>query len=128
MNYGTEEFSDGKGRQRYGSPEFYKLLEEAAETHDKKSHDYASNSNPFGNYHFAGQMAALFAHSPQDMGFVGRLAEKIYRIANLESRGTEPENESIADTERDIFVITGLWLTSRRERRANRSNQKSETS
>jgi hypothetical protein len=109
---------------RHGSPEFYKLLEEAAEIHDKKSHDYATNSNPFGNYYFAGMVASLFAHSPQDMGFVGRLAEKIYRISVLESGGKEPKNESIADTERDIFVITGLWLTSRRERRATNGEPK----
>lgn len=88
-----------------------------AETHDKKSHDYASNDNPFGNYEFAGQMAVLFSHSSQDAGFVGRLAEKIYRLANLESSGKTPENESIADTERDIAVIAALWMASRRDKR-----------
>lgn len=113
---------------RHGSPQFYKLLEEAANIHDKKSHDYTKNNNPFGNYYFAGRVAALFAHSPQDMGFVGRLAEKIYRISVLESGGKEPKNESIDDTERDIFVITGLWITSRRERRAKRKLEKSKTS
>lgn len=97
-----------------------------AETHSKKSHDYASNKNPFGNYYFAGQMATLFAHSPQDAGFVGRLAEKIYRIASLEGSGKEPENETVQDTERDILVITGLWITSRRERRAKRSDKEPE--
>jgi len=110
---------------RNGSPEFYKLLEEMADTHDKKSHDYASNNNPYGNYLFAGQVATLFAHSSQDAGFVGRLAEKLYRIASLESTGKEPKNETIEDTEKDILVITALWITSRRERRAKRQNQDS---
>src|SRR5215471_19798023 len=96
-------------RVRNGSPTFYALLNEMADTHDSKSHDYASNDNPSGNYHFAGQLAVLFAHSPKDAGFIGRIGEKLYRLANLESGGKTPKNESVEDTERDICVITALW-------------------
>lgn len=103
---------------RHGSPTFYKMLEEMAETHDKKSHDYASDSNPSGNYHFAGQLSLLFAHESRDAGFVGRLGEKLYRLANLESSSKVPLNESIADTERDLCVIMVLWMADRRNRRA----------
>lgn len=106
--------------EKHGSKRFYDLLEEMAETHDKKSHDYASNANPYGNYYFAGQIAGLFSHSPQDAGFAGRLAEKIYRLANLESSGKETRNESVEDTERDIAVIAALWMASRRDRNAHR--------
>lgn len=104
---------------RHGSPTFYKLLKEMAELHDRKSHDYTANENPFGNYYFAGQMANLFSHSWRDAGFVGRMAEKIYRIANLEAQAKNPKNETIEDTERDILVIVTLWIASRRDRRAN---------
>lgn len=104
-------------RKRHGSPLFYKLLEEMADTHDKKSHDYANNDNPYGNYYFAGQVAAMFSHSPEDAGFAGRLAEKIYRIAVLTASGAQPKNESLEDTERDIAVISALWAASRRERK-----------
>ena len=111
-------------RDRCGSPEFYKILEEMAETHDRKSHDYASNKDPFANYHFAGKLALLFSHSEQDAGFVGRIAEKLYRLANLEKSQKTPLNESIEDTEKDICVIVALWMASRRERRkANQYNQ-----
>jgi hypothetical protein len=105
----------------HGSKTFYNLLREAAETHSAKSHDYASNESPYGNYHFAGWVAQLFKHSSHDMGFVGRIAEKIYRLANLESSNKPVKNESIEDTERDIFVITGLWMADRRDRRGNLS-------
>lgn len=105
-------------KPRNGSPTFYSLLEEMADTHDAKSHDYASNSNPSGNYHFAGQMATMFKHCAEDAGFVGRLAEKIYRLANLEGSGKVAKNESIADTEKDICVIVCLWMADRRDRRA----------
>lgn len=117
LAYGAEEYGDGKGRNRYGSPTFYAMLEEMAVTHDKKSHDYASNDNPVGNYHFAGKLAQLFAHSAEDAGFLGRLGEKYYRLANLESGDKTPANESIEDTERDIAVITVLWMADRRNRK-----------
>lgn len=119
MAYGAEEFPDGKGRQRHGAPEFYALLEKMAETHDKKSHDYASNDNPFGNYHFAGMLSKLF-DNPDDAGFIGRLGEKFYRLANLENAKKEVavKDEGVADTENDIAVITLLWIVDRRQRRA----------
>jgi hypothetical protein len=111
-------------RDRYGSPEFYKILGEMADIHDRKSHDYASDKDPFANYHFAGKLALLFSHSEQDAGFVGRIAEKLYRLANLEKSQKTPLNESIEDTEKDICVIVALWVASRRERRkANQYNQ-----
>jgi hypothetical protein len=114
------QFPDGKGYTRNGSPTFYDLLAEMAEIHDRKSHDYANNTNPYGNYHFAGLVANLFAHSPHDAGFAGRIAEKMYRLSVLESGQKIPKNESIDDTERDIATITALWMAARRDRRAGR--------
>ncbi len=107
--------------ERHGSATFYDLLERMGITHDKKSHDYASNDNPYGNYHFAGQVSSMFAHSPQDAGFAGRLAEKIYRLANLESSGKSAKNESVDDTEIDIAVITALWMADRIDRRLEKN-------
>jgi len=100
----------------HGSPSFYALLAEMRETHDKKSHDYAEDSNPYGNYEFAGSVAGLFAHSSDDAGFAGRLAEKIFRLSVLGKRQAQPRNESVADTERDIAVISCLWMASRRDK------------
>ena len=116
MFFGEEELGDGKGRTRHGSPIFYKLLEEMADTHDRKSHDYANDNNPFGNYHFAGMLSKLF-NNPDDAGFIGRIGEKLYRLANLENNRREAINESIADTEKDICVIVTLWMADRRDRR-----------
>lgn len=112
----TQEFSDGKGRPRNGNPLYYKLLEKMADTHDKKSHDYASNDNPMGNYHFAGMLGQLFEDS-KDAGFVARIGEKLYRLANLQNSGKTALNETIEDTEIDIAVITLLWMADRQSRR-----------
>lgn len=106
-----------KVTERKGSKDYYKLLDEMADLHEKKHHDYANDENPVGNYHFAGMVANLFSHSAQDAGFVGRIAEKIYRLATLEGGRKEPLNESVADTERDIAVIVVLWMADRRARR-----------
>jgi hypothetical protein len=108
---------ENQARQRNGSPIFYALLERMANTHDRKSHDYASNDDPYGNYHFAGQVSTLFAHSHEDAGFAGRVAEKLYRLANLESSQKIPSNESIEDTEVDVCTIVTLWMADRMDRR-----------
>jgi hypothetical protein len=107
--------------KRNGSPTFYALLADMAELHDRKSHDYANNTDPYGNYRFAGTIANMFSYSPLDAGLAGRLAEKIYRLSILEGSGKKPKNESIDDTEQDIAVITVLWIAARRDER-NRPN------
>lgn len=112
----TQRTDSDNGRLRNGSPLFYKLLEKMAETHDRKSHDYASNDNPSGNYHFAGMLSKLF-DNPDDAGFIGRIGEKLYRLANLENGGKIAKNESVEDTELDICVITTLWMADRLQRR-----------
>jgi hypothetical protein len=109
--------------KRNGSSEFYALLDEMGKLHDKKLHDYASNSDPFGNYYFAGKLSKLF-DNPDDSGFIGRLGEKLYRLANLENGNKVPANESIYDTETDICVIVTLWIASRRNRRYKDQNLK----
>ncbi len=114
---------EGPQRPRNGSPIFYALLDKMADVHDRKSHDYASNSDPSGNYHFAGKMSQLFKN-PDDAGFIGRIGEKLYRLANLENPTAEgiykqPRNESVEDTEDDLCVIMVLWMADRRNRRMN---------
>jgi hypothetical protein len=102
--------------KRHGSPIFYELLEKMSEIHSKKSHDYASNNDPYANYKFAGMMSKLF-DNPDDAGFIGRIGEKLYRLANLENNSKNPSNESVEDTELDIAVIVLLWISMRQDRR-----------
>jgi hypothetical protein len=113
----SEELHGEQGRTRHGSPGFYKLLEQMAELHDRKSHDYARDNDPFGNYEFAGLIANMFSSSPVDAGFSGRLAEKIYRLYVLQSENKIPKTDTIDDTERDIAVIATLWMAARRDKR-----------
>lgn len=111
---------DGSGsllmKIKNGSQTFYSFLEKAANVHDSKSHDYASNNDPFGNYRFAGELSKLFT-DPTDAGLIGRFGEKLYRLSNLEAKGVNPKNESIEDTELDMLVIIGLFAANRRDRK-----------
>lgn len=95
---------------------FHELLGRASQLHDKKSHDYASDDDRYGNYHFAGMLSKLFMN-PDDAGFVGRMGEKLYRLANLDNNSKAPLNESIEDTELDLIVIMVLWMADRQDRR-----------
>lgn len=95
---------------------FQDLLTRASDLHERKSHDYASKDNPYGNYYFAGMLSKLFSN-PDDAGFVGRIGEKLYRLANLDNNDLFPLNETIEDTELDLVVIMTLWMASRKERR-----------
>ena len=97
---------------------FYELLGRASDLYARKSHDYASEEEPYGNYYFAGMLSKLFMN-PDDAGFVGRMGEKLYRLANLENSSKAPLNETIEDTEMDLIVIMILWIASRRDKRNN---------
>lgn len=104
------------------SKTFYELLKEAGELHKLKSHDYASDEDPFANYKFAGQMSKLF-NDPDDAGFMGRIGEKLYRLANLENSGKVAKNETVEDTEIDLCVIMVLWMSMRKDRRRKWTDQ-----
>jgi hypothetical protein len=100
----------------YGSKTFYDLLKASGDLHSLKSHDYASDADPYANYKFAGMLSKLF-DNPDDSGFIGRIGEKLYRLANLENNKKEPKNETIEDTERDLCVLMILWMSMRKDRR-----------
>lgn len=119
--------TSGLGQPTYVDPEwrdkpdpkipiFTQLLHDMQHIHDKKKHDYTSNNDPYGNYRFAGKLSKLF-DNPDDAGFVGRIGEKLYRLANLDNSGKTAINETVEDTEVDICTIVVLWIASRKERR-----------
>lgn len=104
---------------RRGNLLFYQILEEAASIHEKKSHDYAINSDPMVNYRTAGMIAHKF-RDHTEAGLAGRFAEKVMRLLVLEEK-IEVLNESVEDTENDLLVILALFIARRRERRAEKS-------
>ena len=86
--------------KKYGHPKFYKLLEEIAELHSRKSRDYAGD-DPLSNL--------------RDFGWKGvivRLGDKWCRIKNFAEREKyEVKDESLKDTLMDNAVYSLLaWI------------------
>ena len=83
---------------------FDQLLAKMGEVHDRKNHDYASDSNPYSNF----EEAAAFAGITVDQGFAYLIGIKQARLKELTSKGKEPKNESLADTRLDLAVYAAL--------------------
>lgn len=46
--------------ERHGHPRFYELLDELADLHSRKNHDYAAGGNPLGNFQRRGDLYSRY--------------------------------------------------------------------
>ena len=92
------------GSGRHGSTRFYALLEEIAELHSRKNHDYAATTDPLSNL----RMAETFG-VPAWKGVLIRMSDKWSRITQLVS-GKQPKNESLKDSLLDLAVYSLLTI------------------
>lgn len=91
-------------RNGHGDPRFYRLLDEIAGLHSRKSHDYAVDGDPFSNF----RRAAAFGVEPW-RGVLVRLSDKWSRIEEL-SKGKQALNESMRDSLIDNAVYSLLCV------------------
>lgn len=89
------------------NPEFTELLKRMQETHDKKSHDYAQDSNVFSNFEYAAKVSEPFK-DPVDRVFATMIGIKLARLAEL-LNGKTPKNESVEDTFLDGPNYFAIW-------------------
>lgn len=87
---------------RHGDPRFYQLLEEIADLHSRKSHDYTPADDPLANFKRSERIGI-----PAWKGTLVRMGDKWGRIEQLAS-GKEPKNESLRDTLIDMAVYSLL--------------------
>lgn len=85
---------------RHGDPRFYALLEEIADLHSRKNHDYARSDEPLSNF----TRAKAFGIEPW-RGVLIRMSDKWGRIEEL-SKGKTPKNESLRDSLIDNAVYS----------------------
>lgn len=90
--------------ERFGDPKFYVLLEEIAELHSQKNHDYARSDEPLSNF----RRAEAFGVEPW-RGILIRMSDKWSRLEQLAS-GKTPKNESMRDTLIDNAVYSLLAI------------------
>ena len=93
------------------NPHFTQLLNEMAELHERKNHDYAQADNPFSNFEEAAKEAGLSV----DEVFKVMIGIKNARIRELEGAGKSPENESLQDSYMDRLMYSALQLAYRRK-------------
>lgn len=89
------------------NPKFHAILKKMADTHDKKSADYASDSNYYSNF----EQAAVSAGVSVDAVFRTMIGVKLARLAELQGKGKTPKNESIKDSLEDLAVYAALYAS-----------------
>lgn len=90
--------------ERHGDPRFYALLEEIADLHSRKNHDYAKSSDPLSNF----RKSQAFGVLPS-RGVMVRMSDKYSRIEQLAS-GKKAKNESLRDSLIDLSVYSLLCI------------------
>src|SRR4051812_26284459 len=89
---------------RHGDPRFYALLEEIADLHSRKNHDYAKTDEPLSNFN----KCAAFGVEPW-RGVLVRMSDKWSRIEQL-AGGKVAKNESLRDSLIDNAVYSLLCI------------------
>lgn len=86
--------------ERHGDPRFYQLLEEIADLHSRKNHDYAPSSDPLANFRLCEKLGV-----ESWKGVLVRMSDKWSRIQQL-TTGKTPKNESLRDSLIDNAVYS----------------------
>lgn len=110
---------DKKGHL-HGHPEFYLILEEMADLHSRKNHDYAGD-DPLSNLRACEEIGM-----PAWKGVLVRLMDKWGRLKQFAKQGMlEVQDESIIDTLMDNAVYSILCIILMRERGSDEDKNES---
>lgn len=100
---------------KYGHPEFYKLLDQMAELHSRKNHDYAGKSDPLKNLRSSKRIGI-----DPFVAVIIRLQDKWSRLEEfLNAKTLLVKNESVEDTLMDNAVYSLLAIILLREQKEN---------
>lgn len=104
-------------RLRHGHPRFYKLLEEMADLHDRKNHDYSKEEDPLSNL----RACKAIGLTPF-MGVMVRLQDKWARLITFVKKGQlKVKDESVKDTLMDnaVYSLLGIILLEEEESKSS---------
>jgi hypothetical protein len=93
----------------HGHPKFYGILEELADLHSRKNHDYASGGNPLGNFY---RVANILSHYPGLKLSDPLVVALVYELKQLDaalwmlSNGHEAQVEGISERLKDVAVYS----------------------
>lgn len=104
-----------KDMKKFGHPGFYELLDQMAELHSRKNHDYAGTSDPLKNLRACEQL-----NLKPFMGVMVRLQDKWSRLEEFVKSGQlMVKNESVIDTLMDNAVYSLLAILLYKEQQKN---------
>jgi hypothetical protein len=110
---------DGKPA-RFGHPLFYELLEQMAELHSRKNHDYSGTADPLKNLR-----SSLRLGIDPFIAVLIRLQDKWSRLESLAQADPLVKGESIEDTLMDNAVYSLLAIILLREEKNVKSTSSS---
>jgi hypothetical protein len=101
--------------ERFGHPKFYELIEQMAELHSRKNHDYSGTADPLKNL----RSPLRIGISPF-MGVLVRLQDKWSRLEQFANSGEMlVKGESVIDTLMDNAVYSLLAIILYEEMKEN---------
>ncbi len=104
-------------KKQYGHPDFYKLLEQMADLHSRKNHDYAGTADPLKNL-----LACKRIGLDPFTGVVVRLQDKWSRLEEfMKSKELLVKDESVIDTLMDNAVYSLLAIILYKETKSAKS-------
>lgn len=102
-------------KRRFGHPDFYKLLEQMAELHSRKNHDYCGTKEPLKNL-----KASLRIGVKPFVGVALRLQDKWSRLESFLNFGDFlVKDENVEDTLIDIAIYSLLAIILLRDEKKN---------
>ncbi len=103
---------DPKPMGQFGHPDFYKLLDQMAELHSRKNHDYAGTKDPLKNLRACERISL-----DPFKGVMVRLQDKWSRLEEFVNSGNlMVKQESVIDTLMDNAVYSLLAIILYKER------------
>lgn len=103
-------------KKYYGHPKFYELLHKLAELHDKKNRQYASSSDPLGNFYRGSRIVKKLFH-PELQKDPDRLAiayalvlatKQIDGSIEIIAENKTDTSDSLQEKLRDVMVYFGI--------------------
>lgn len=106
--------------KKFGHPGFYELLDQMAELHSRKNHDYAGTSDPLKNLRACERL-----NLKPFMGVMVRLQDKWSRLEEFVKSGQlMVKNESVIDTLMDnaVYSLLAILLYKEQQKNENKFN------
>ena len=91
----------------HGHPDFYKILDELKELHNKKNYQYANQTNPLGNFSRVSQLCSKLLkdtiNKPLAIALIN-MAKQVDAVYDIVGEGKTDTIEAIEDKLKDIAV------------------------